>query len=751
MKTKHILSWSAVLLFGLSAATGRAATMTVTANAPDVIATDGTCSLREAISAANGNSLNADCPNSGAAFGNDIINLPAGTYTTALATGCENGNASGDYDIVVVGVAESLTINGAGASTTIIDGAGIDRLFDLIQQTSSPTVTLNDVTIRNGTARTQPVSTCIAGGNGGAIQIGFGSTLNLNRSIVETSVADEGGGIYNNNILNIDESAIQNNDANFAGGGLCNTVSVTATITNSTISGNDAGASGGNEGNGGGLANDTSAQLTLINSTVSGNRAFGSDVSGNGGGISVVSFGTVRLRNVTVTNNTADADGLDFGDGGGIWLQSPGTASPDALILRNTIIAGNNDGSSGTSPDCFQAPSTPAPITSEGFNLIGDDTGCDGEFAATGDQAGTDVSPIDPLLDPLANYGGPTETHQLQLTSPAVDLGNNVQGCTSDDGQTTVLARDQRDFPRPVDGNGDATIRCDIGAFELQAADLCGNNVLDPTEECDDGNTADGDGCSALCEIEPSCGDGNVDAGEQCDDGNSVDGDGCSTNCTTEIVADCGDGNLDSGEQCDDGNLSNGDGCSDLCLIETGSSCNTRDANIPSVCEPGCGDGSLGSTEECDDGNNVDGDGCSGVCTLEEGLEACGDGNVDAGEECDDGNNVNGDGCSTVCDIEIGFTCSGSPSACVGGCGDGDPERPEECDDGNNVDGDGCSSSCEIEAANYCSLNPTNCVVFLVGDGGCSLIAAASSEGIIPILGLLTMPAVLLMRRRRSE
>ncbi|MBW2981103.1 thrombospondin type 3 repeat-containing protein, partial [Candidatus Woesearchaeota archaeon] len=57
----------------------------------------------------------------------------------------------------------------------------------------------------------------------------------------------------------------------------------------------------------------------------------------------------------------------------------------------------------------------------------------------------------------------------------------------------------------------------------------CGNGVLDYSlgEECDDGNTADGDGCRSDCSLE-QCGDGIVDSpAEECDDGNNVDGDGC--------------------------------------------------------------------------------------------------------------------------------------------------------------------------------------------------------------------------------
>ena len=122
------------------------------------------------------------------------------------------------------------------------------------------------------------------------------------------------------------------------------------------------------------------------------------------------------------------------------------------------------------------------------------------------------------------------------------------------------------------------------------------------TEECDDGNTTGGDGCSASCTVE-ICGNGIVDVGEQCDDGNIESGDGCTAACRDEI---CGNGVRDVGEDCDDGNTTGGDGCSASCTEEI------------------CGSGVIDVGEQCDDGNTTAGDGCSPTCT----LEYCGDGVV---------------------------------------------------------------------------------------------------------------------------
>jgi len=116
-------------------------------------------------------------------------------------------------------------------------------------------------------------------------------------------------------------------------------------------------------------------------------------------------------------------------------------------------------------------------------------------------------------------------------------------------------------------------------AYVFRLSPVCGNGILDPGEECDDGNNVDGDGCNAECLIE-FCGDGITQAGlgEECDDGNNVDGDGCSAECLIEF---CGDGITQTGlgEECDDGNTVDGDGCAADCTLE--------DVVIPAVAARG--------------------------------------------------------------------------------------------------------------------------------------------------------------------
>lgn len=101
------------------------------------------------------------------------------------------------------------------------------------------------------------------------------------------------------------------------------------------------------------------------------------------------------------------------------------------------------------------------------------------------------------------------------------------------------------------------------------SGELCGNGTKEGTEQCDDGNTANSDGCSATCTIEPPpkiCGDGIVDPPEECDDGNTNNNDSCLNTCANAI---CGDNYVRAGvEQCEVGNNTNIDGCSDTCQLE---------------------------------------------------------------------------------------------------------------------------------------------------------------------------------------
>ena len=203
---------------------------------------------------------------------------------------------------------------------------------------------------------------------------------------------------------------------------------------------------------------------------------------------------------------------------------------------------------------------------------------------------------------------------------------------------------------------------------------VCGNGIVEPGEVCDDGNLINNDRCDNTCTRIAACGNGYIEIGEQCDDGNSVNGDGCDNTCTLTAV--CGNGIIEQGENCDDGNSVNGDGCTNSCTIQSGYTC----SGVPSVCTPNavCGNGIVEPGEVCDDGNLVNGDSCNNTCTVK---AACGNGYVEIGEQCDDGNSVNGDGCDNTCTL-------------TAVCGNGIVEPGETCDDGNLVNGDGCNNTC---------------------------------------------------------
>ena len=153
-----------------------------------------------------------------------------------------------------------------------------------------------------------------------------------------------------------------------------------------------------------------------------------------------------------------------------------------------------------------------------------------------------------------------SETYEdcdISWVCTAVDDSNNLlYDCSDENGCIDSLM--QVNFVGDVvEGKGDY--------------ELCGDNKIDPGEECDDGNTQDNDGCSSDCMNEKGdygmCGNSVIDDGEQCDDGNTQDNDGCSSLCQTEYEY-CGDGTKNEGEECDDGNRVDGDGCDKDCKEE---------------------------------------------------------------------------------------------------------------------------------------------------------------------------------------
>lgn len=251
-------------------------------------ATPGDCSLRGAIRKAN------------AASGPDQVDVPAGTYTLAIAGFGENAAATGDLDVT-----DDLTLVGAGAANTILQactvdqktapcpaGQGIadDRVLHVDPNQAGITAEVAGVTIRHGA----PDSTSFVIPPGGGILLGphfFPSapagTLTLRRTVVRDNVVQftatcctTGGGIANNGgTLHLIESTVTGNHADDAGGGIDS--NGTLTLVDSTVSDNTH-----NGGSGGGIA-VTAGSASLTRSTVSGNRKTGTGFAapGCGGGI----------------------------------------------------------------------------------------------------------------------------------------------------------------------------------------------------------------------------------------------------------------------------------------------------------------------------------------------------------------------------------------------------------------------------------------------------------------------------------
>ncbi|MCP5099478.1 MAG: DUF11 domain-containing protein [Chloroflexi bacterium] len=463
--------------------------------ATDGINNDGVCSLREAIIAAN-----LDSPFNGCTGGSgtDTIEFSPSvtTFILTLTGKNEDSSMSGDLDIT-----DDLNIIGNGASITIINGNGSDRVFEIHPGIHA---TISGITVQNGNPG--------AGIDGGGI-LNWGS-LNLSDSAVTSNqgsgISNDGGiltltsvqvdnnsgaygvrnhslatldfdggtvngngdgGIYNdastatlanltinNNSdgggvvsignttltrLTINQTEILTNTTTANGGGVYNSGNfATAVITASTISENSAVAVGG--GAGGGIYNN--GILTINDSTIDNNHAR------TGGGIEH-SGSNLYMTNVTISANQANDDG------GGLYNRSSAiltnvtlngnvASGPDTggnifndeaqMAIGNSIVANSPSGG-----NCFNSNGF---LNSQGHNL---DSGNSCGFAATGDKTSSN-----PLLGMLQDNGGGTFIHALSAGSPAIDMAD--AGMCPD--------TDQRGVLRPQGGG------CDMGAYEVETA-----------------------------------------------------------------------------------------------------------------------------------------------------------------------------------------------------------------------------------------------------------------------------------------
>lgn len=359
----------------------------------------GNCSLRAAIQEAN------------ALIGADTIILPDGLYTLTLGS-------------TLPTVTTTVTINGSEASSTIIEASTCDPItrpdnctpanYRVLNVSATGNLTIDKVTIRHGQCPNQCIPPIGNGEGGGGIK-SFGNLTVINSLITNNSSPNTGGGIYGSGTTQILNSTISNNKAGWVGGGLdIASDTARATIIGSTFLNNFAKAGGGGIEFSQGIS-------SVINSTFSNN------------GIELYSGGGINNyeSTLTVTNSTFSENRAP--NGGGISNHLYGT-----LFLINNVIANSLvlDGS-GTTTDCYLNPLDM--IGSSINNLIENSQNC-----------GIPLSNSDPILGPLGNYGGPTQTMALLNNSPAIDAGTT----------TSCPATDQRGVIRP---QGAA---CDIGAYE---------------------------------------------------------------------------------------------------------------------------------------------------------------------------------------------------------------------------------------------------------------------------------------------
>ncbi|WP_304093114.1 choice-of-anchor Q domain-containing protein [Hydrogenobacter thermophilus] len=439
--------------------------------------------------------------------GTKVICLGSGqTYNLSIDTAAGDDDTAAEDDL---DISADITIEGNGSTiqrdlslTCNNDGTNQVGEFRIFEVHPGAKLTLKDVTVRNGcadglaagggiwnaggtlTLERSTISDNSSSNNGGGITNSHGGTLTINNSTISGNSTQYGGGIENSGTLTVTNSTISGNRAKNDGGGIDNYSGGTLTVTNSTISGNSASFGGGiyNGGTlivesstvsansasstGGGIyatgPAGTGGTVTITNSTISGNTA------GSGGGIASA-IGTVTITNITMSGNRANFAGggiLTFAgtvnasfvtianntansQSGGIVNGSSGTFN-----IKNSIVAGNT---AGASPRNCGIAGTFQP---SGVNFADDGT-CTGF---------TQVTSAALNLQPLGNYGGPTQTHALGAGSVAID---SVTDCT--DLSSNPVSIDQRGVSRPQGS------RCDAGAYEYQAVSTTYTLSISPT------------------------------------------------------------------------------------------------------------------------------------------------------------------------------------------------------------------------------------------------------------------------------
>lgn len=284
----------------------------------------------------------------------------------------------------ITNAAVKLTLTGAGARTTTISGGRKSRVLEI----DAGAVAISGLTLTDGSVD----ATGTANNDGGA-GIENLATLSLTdvavTGNVETGGGDGGGGLLSTGTLTLNRVTVAGNKADADGGGIY-VFEGTASIADSTITGN------------------------TVDSTLPDAGA----AKEFGGGVEFTS-GPDTLTNTTIAGNTLNPAGK-VGSGGGV--------EPDSGVVvhaADSIVATDNPTDCGSD------------LVSAGPNLDGDST-C---FTGASDRHGN------PLLQPLSDNGGQTNTLALEPGSPAIGHGSSC------------LAADQRGLARPAGA-------CDLGAYQ---------------------------------------------------------------------------------------------------------------------------------------------------------------------------------------------------------------------------------------------------------------------------------------------
>ena len=301
------------------------------------------------------------------------------------------------------------------------------------------------------------VKNCTFSANTASGVYGGGGMLNYSSSPAVTNCTfsgnvaanSSGGGMYNTDSSSptVTNCAFSGNAATYGGGGMFNHASSNPIVTNSAFSANTA-------SDGGGMFNLFSSSPAVTNCTFSGNSAFS-----DGGGMYNYN-GSPTVTNCTFSSNSAAVDG------GGMYNEDASVP-----VVRNCTFSGNSsNGPFGGGMS--NAYNTGAPIVTN--SVFWGDTG--GEIVYEGFSGvapavtysvvqggyptGTNIITDDPILGPLADNGGQTQTRALLSGSSAIDKGKTFDA--------SVISTDQRGVARPYPSGGSF----DIGAYEY------GLNVL---------------------------------------------------------------------------------------------------------------------------------------------------------------------------------------------------------------------------------------------------------------------------------